>query len=185
MALNDSALVIPGVGYIHTAPTGTTRPTNPAAPPPPWVDNGHTAEDGLTINFEISTTKRRTWRSRSGVRVSVDEVNFTLSWTALQVDNDSLTNYFGGGDISLPDTFGVVKNPAPVERALFIRLVDGDDEVDLYVAKAALGPGGESTASPEDFTGFPISAEVLDHAAAAHLAQWLAPHLGAAATATP
>lgn len=102
----------------------------------------HTAEDGLTITFEISKTTRRTWRSRSGVRVSVDEVNFTLGWTALQFDNETLTNYFGGGDVSAVDTFGVVTSPAPVERALFIRLVDGAAEVDLYVAKAAIGPEG-------------------------------------------
>lgn len=179
MALDDSTLVIPGVGYIHTAPTGTSKPADPAAPATPWVDNGHTSEDGLTINFEISKTKRRTWRSRAGVRVSVDEVNFTLSWTGLQLDNETLQLYFGGGDISTADMFGVVKNPSPVERALFIRLVDGTKEVDLYVAKTAIAGSGEATANPEDFTGWPLEAEVLDHAAAAHLAQWFAPQLGA------
>lgn len=182
MALDDSTLVIPGVGYIYTAPTGTTKPASAAAPASPWVDNGHTSEDGLSINFEISTTKRRTWRARAGVRVSVDEVNFTLSWTALQLDNDTLSHYFGGGDISAEGAFGVSKSPVPLEKALFIRLVDGSDEVDLYVAKVALKAGGEATASPEDFTGWPLEAEVLDHASAAALAEWLAPQLG---TPTP
>ncbi|GIJ50032.1 hypothetical protein Val02_69180 [Virgisporangium aliadipatigenens] len=179
MALDDSTLVIPGVGFIYTAAPGTAKPANVVAPETPWVDQGHTSEDGLTISFEISRTKRRTWRARAGVRVSVDEVNFTLGWQALQVDNDSLAAYFGGGDISTADVFGVLKAPAPIERALFIRLVDGPTEVDLYAAKVAIGPNGESTAGPEDFAGFPLQAEVLDHAAAAHLAQWLAPHLGA------
>lgn len=178
MALNDSALIIPGIGYIFSAPTGTAKPVDPAAPVAPWIDNGHTSEDGLSINFTISTTKRRTWRARAGVRVSVDEIEFTLGWTGLQMDNDTLSMYFGGGDVSTADTFGVVKNPLPVERALFIRLVDGTAEVDLYVAKAAIGGSGEATASPEDFTGWPLEASVLDHAAAAHLAQWLAPQLG-------
>ena len=178
MALNDAALIIAGTGYVFTAPTGTAKPANLAAPAAPWVDQGHTSEDGLSIAFEMSRTKRRTWRARAGARVSVDEINFTLSWTALQVDNDSLANYFGGGDISAADTFGVVKTPVPLERALYIRLVDGASEVDLYAAKVAIGPGGEATASPEDFAGFPLEAEVLDHAAAAHLAQWLAPFLG-------
>src|SRR5687768_4055190 len=100
MALDDAALVIPGVGYIYTAATGTAKPASPAAPAAPWIDTGHTSEDGLSISFEISTTKRRTWRARAGVRVSVDEVNFTLSWTALQLDNTNLELFFGGGDIS-------------------------------------------------------------------------------------
>ncbi|MEV4414014.1 hypothetical protein [Catellatospora sp. NPDC049609] len=181
MALNDNTLVIPGIGYVYTAPTGTAKPASVTAPAAPWVDTGHTSEEGLTVAFEISKTKRRTWRARAGVRVSVDEVNFTLSWTALQFDNESMTSYFGGGDVDEEGVFGVVKSPAPVEKALFIRLVDGMSEVDLYVAKAAIGPGGELTASPEDFAGFPLEAEVLDHASVAHLADWLSPLLGTAA----
>lgn len=179
MALDDTTLVIPGVGYIYTGPPGTPRPANPVSPAAPWLDNGHTSPDGLTITFEISKTKRRTWRSRTGVRVSVDEVNFTLGWTGLQIDNETLTLYFGGGDTSQPGAFGVVKDPAPVERALFIRLVDGSSEVDLYVAKTAIAGSGESTANGEDFAGWPLEAEVLDDAAAANLAQLLAPQLGA------
>lgn len=181
MALDDNTLIIPGTGFIFTAPTGTPKPANLSAPAAPWVDNGHTSDDGLTINFEIAKTKRTTWRARAGVRVSVDEINFRLSWTALQLDNDTLSHYFGGGDISDPDTFGVLKTPTPQEKALFVRLVDGSKEVDFYAAKAAIGGDGESTANPEDFTGFPLSAEILDHAAAEHLAQWLAANLGATA----
>ena len=100
MALDDTALVIPGTGYIFTAPPGTARPTNINAPATPWTDNGHSADDGLTVKFEVKTTKRKTWRARAGVRVTVDDVDCTLSWTGLQVDNGTLTNYFGGGDIS-------------------------------------------------------------------------------------
>ncbi|GIG63643.1 hypothetical protein Lfu02_80150 [Longispora fulva] len=178
MALSDDALIIPGIGYVYDAPAGTAKPaslTNPAAP---WADTGHTSEDGLKISFEISKTKRKTWRARAGVRVSVDEISLKLGWTALQLDNASLSMYFGGGDISAPGAFGVLKSPVPVERALFIRLVDGSKEADIYVAKVAISAAGEVTASPGDFAGFELEAEVLDHAAAAHLMQWLAPNLG-------
>lgn len=178
MSLDDTTLVIPGVGYIYTAPAGTTKPATSSVPVTPWVDNGHTAEDGLTVKFELKTTKRKTWRARAGVRVSVDDVDCTLGWTALQVDNETLSHYFGGGDVSAAGVFGVLKSPAPVERALFIRLVDGLHEVDLYVAKAAIIAAGEIKATPEDFTGFELEATVLDHAAAAHLLDWLAPNLG-------
>ncbi|WP_018348226.1 hypothetical protein [Longispora albida] len=178
MALSDDTLIIPGVGFIYDAPTGTAKPANPTSPASPWNDNGHTSTDGLSITFEISKTVRRTWRARAGVRVSVDEISLKLGWTALQFDNSNLAHYFGGGDISSPGTFGVVKNPAPVERALWIRLVDGSKEIDFHVAKAAIGPAGEMGANPEDFAAMPLEAEVLDHAAAAHLMSLLAPNLG-------
>jgi len=181
MALTDGALVIPGVGYVYTAPAGTEKPASITAPPSPWVDMGHSTTDGLTIGFEISTTKRRTWRAPAGVRVSVDELAFSLGWTALQWDNDNLGAYFGGGDITAQGVFGIAKNPAPQERALLVRLVDGAASIGLYVAKAAITASGEASANGEDFAGLPLTAEVLDHASAAHLAELLADHLGAPA----
>jgi len=60
MALDDSTLVIQGVDFIHTAPPGTPKPADPAAPPAPWVDQGHSSEDGLSITFEMNRTRRRT-----------------------------------------------------------------------------------------------------------------------------
>lgn len=178
MPLSDGALTIPGVGYVYTAPTGTPKPTDLAAPASPWVDMGHSSTDGLTISFEISTTKRRTWRAPAGVRVSVDEISFSFGWTALQWDNENLGAYFGGGDISAAGVFGIGKSPAPIERALFIRLVDGTSSIGLHVAKSAIAASGEATASGEDFAGLPLTADVLDHASATHLAELLAPHLG-------
>jgi hypothetical protein len=178
LALDDTTLVIPGTGFVYLSPVGTARPALAAAPAAPWVDMGHSTEDGLTINYEVSTTVRRTWRARAGVRKTVDEVSFTLGWTGLQVDNDTLAAYFGGGDTSTAAAFGVMKVAAPYERALFIRLVDGGAEVDIYAAKASISAAGEATASPEGFIALPLEAQILDHAAAAHLAQWLAPHLG-------
>ena len=50
MALNDNTRVIPGTGYIHSAPVGVAKPTNMTQPAAPWEDTGHAAEDGLTIS---------------------------------------------------------------------------------------------------------------------------------------
>lgn len=44
MALDGTTLVILGVGYSYTGPPGTRRPTTTAAP---WLDNGHTFDDGV------------------------------------------------------------------------------------------------------------------------------------------
>ena len=178
MPLTDGAVIIPGVGYVYTAPTNTEKPADPKNPGATWTDRGHTSEDGLSVSFEISKSLRRTWRARAGLRESIDEVSFVLSWTSLQIDNPNMGAFFGGGDIAGEGVFGVPKTPGSVEKALFIRLVDGAAEVDVYAAKVSLGPNGEITASPEGFAGLPIAATVLDDAAAAHLAEWLSPHLG-------
>ncbi|MGH8878198.1 MAG: hypothetical protein ACRD0P_12780, partial [Stackebrandtia sp.] len=85
MPLNDQAVIIPGRGYVYTAPVGTPRPKDPDAGKP-WIDLGHSSEEGLTINLEIERTTKRTWRNRIGLRQTIDEVTFELSWQALQFD---------------------------------------------------------------------------------------------------
>lgn len=178
MALNDSALNIPGIGYVYTAPVGTPRPEYAELAPAPWTDLGHSSEDGLTINLEVEKTTKRTWRNRTGVRQTIDEVTFTLEWTALQFDYPSLMAYFSGGDTAEAGVFGVDKEIGVYERALFVRLVDGASEVDIYVSRASLGSSGEMEATPEEFAGLPILATVLADDDAAHLVEWLSPHLG-------
>jgi len=178
MALNNATLSIPGIGYVYLAPVGTPRPDHGTDARTPWVDLGHSSEDGLTVTFEVEKTVKKTWRNRVGVRETVDDVTFNFAWTALQFDYPSLLAYFSGGDDSQPGVFGVTREIASYERAVYIRLVDGKAEIGIYIARAGLGPGGEIEASPEEFAGMPITATVLDDETAEHLVSWLSPHLG-------
>ncbi|MGH8791768.1 MAG: hypothetical protein ACRDXX_03880 [Stackebrandtia sp.] len=178
MALNNATLNIPGIGYVYLAPPGTPRPDHATDARSPWVDLGHSSEDGLTITFEVEKTVKKTWRNRIGVRETVDDVTFNFAWTALQFDYPSLMAYFSGGDTSVAGVFGVTRDVTPYERAVYIRLVDGASEIDVYIARAGLGPAGEIEAGPEEFAGMPIAATVLDDESAAHLVDFLSPHLG-------
>lgn len=178
MALDDGTLHIPGTGYIYLADASTVAPT--VMPPGvAWTDLGHTSEDGLTINYEVDKEVLRTWRARTGARTRIGDVNFTVSWTGLQVDNDTLSAYFGGGDVATAGKFGVSKTPAVLEKALFIRLVDGATELWLHASKAAISSNGEIGATPEGFMTFPTSAQILDDSAASVLADWIGADLGA------
>ncbi|MGH8876282.1 MAG: hypothetical protein ACRD0P_02895 [Stackebrandtia sp.] len=177
--LTDGATIIPGKGYIYTAEPGTDRPEYGTEAPPPWVDLGHTSEEGLTISLEVERTVKKTWRNRVGLRTTVDEVTFELTWMGLQFDTPSLMAYFGGGEVPEEGVFAVTGDfDKPYERALFIRLEDGDAEVDLYLSKVSLGPGDEAEISPEEFAPLPVKATVLDDADAKYLLELMAPHIG-------
>ncbi|MGH8881860.1 MAG: hypothetical protein ACRD0P_31685, partial [Stackebrandtia sp.] len=145
----------------------------------PWVDLGHTSEEGLTLSLEVEKTIKKTWRNRTGLRTTVDEVTFEVSWQSLQFDAASLSAYFGGGEIPEENVFGVTGDfDTPYEKALFIRLVDGTNEVDLYLSKVDLGPGDEGEWSPEEFAGLPTKAVVLDDADAKYMLELMSPTIG-------
>lgn len=162
MAQTDTAVVLPGTGHIYLAPTSTAEPVDPLAPTTPWETIGHTSrEDGLTITREGGdSTILGTWQNPS-LRERRDPTTFAITWHMHQVDNTVLELYFGGADIAAVDVFGVPIATAPVERALFVRLVDGTNEVGLYIPKVSIGADDDVEVDVENFLAFPVRASVL------------------------
>ena len=178
MALDDSAVLIPGTGYVYTAPIGTPAPTDFLAPESPWEDLGHTSiEDGLTITKDGGDSNiLGTWRNPS-LRDRRDPVNFAITIHLLQLTNETLAFYFGGGDTSVDGVFGVNLITQPQERAMFIRIVDGDVSAPLYVPRVSLASDDDVEVDVENFLAFPVRATVLG-VTGSNLMEWYGTNLG-------
>lgn len=161
MATNTDALMIPGTGQIWIAPADTAEPT--AAPATPWVDLGHTSEEGITLNKEVTREPRPTWQARSGARTAITEETMTVAFVALQVDETSLKLYFGGGsvDIGPPVRFQIPKAAAAQEHALYVLMQDGANAWPFYFPRAEIAADGESEGNPEGYFTLPLSCTVL------------------------
>lgn len=178
MALNDSAVIIPGTGHVYFAPAGTPQPASLTAPAYPWVDIGHTSSDN---NFKITkdggdSNILGTWQNPA-LRERRDPVVYALTFHLLQVTNDTLALYFGGGDASVSGVFGVSLVPVPQVRAVFVRIVDGNVEVPLYVPKASIASDDDVEADIEKFLEFPVRATILG-VTGQNLMDWLGAGLG-------
>jgi hypothetical protein len=162
MALDDSAVVIPGTGHVYVAPAGTPKPSNLITPEPPWQEMGHTSiDDGLTITRDGGDSEvLGTWQNPS-LRERRDPVVFAVTLHLLQIDNNTLSLYFGGGDASEAGVFGVNLISQPQERAMFVRIVDGDNEFPFYIPKASIASDDDVEADVEEFLAWPIRATVL------------------------
>jgi hypothetical protein len=162
MALDDAAVIVPGTGHIYVAPAGTPKPANLTDPESPWRDLGHTSvDDGLTITKDGGDSNiLGTWQNPA-LRDRRDPVTFALTAHLLQLSNDTLSMYFGGGDISVAGVFGVNLIPQPVELAMFIRIVDGEHEVPLYIARTSISSDDDVEVDVENFLSFPIRATIL------------------------
>lgn len=178
MALIDSAVYIPGTGFIYAAPAETVIPANLTAPAAPWDNLGHTSrEDGLTITRDGGDSEViGTWQNPS-LRERRDPTTFAITAFLHQVTNDVLSMYFGPGDTAVADRFGVTSSTATIEKALYVRIVDGTNEVSLYVPKVSISSEDDVEIDVEGFLSFPVRATVLQ-VTGSNLMTFVGPELG-------
>jgi hypothetical protein len=182
VALNDAAVYIPGTGKVYVAPPETVRPVDLAAPTTPWDELGHTSrEDGLTITRDGGDSEViGTWQNPS-LRERRDPTTFAITMYLQQIDNTSLGMYFGGGDETVDGEFGVNVIGTTQENALYVRIIDGANEVGLYVPKVSIAAEDDVEVDVEGFLSLPIRCTVLG-VTGESLMTFLAAHLG---TPTP
>lgn len=162
MALSDAAVIIPGTGELWTAPAETVMPVDPTAPTTPWENLGHSSrEDGLTITRDGGDSEViGTWQNPS-LRTRQEPTNFAITAFLHQVDNEVLGLYFGPGDTSVDGQFGVTSAVAVTPRALFVRIIDGNNEVGLYVPRVEITSEDDVEVDVEGFLAFPCRMTVL------------------------
>lgn len=178
MALTDSAVLIPGTGELWIAPAETVMPASLTAPATPWENLGHTSrEDGLTITRDggdsevIGTWQNPTMRERR------EPTSFAITAFLHQVDNTVLEMYFGPGDISEDGQFGVTSSTATTAKALYVRIIDGENEAGLYVPRVSISSEDDMEVDVEGFLAFPVRMTVLQ-VSGSNLMTWVGPELG-------
>lgn len=162
MALNDNAVILPGTGYLYVAPAETAVPASLTSPASPWENLGHTSrEDGLTITRDGGDSEViGTWQNPS-LRERRDPTTFAITAFLQQVDNTVLEMYFGTGDVSVADEFGVTSTTGTTSKALYVRIVDGSNSVGLYVPKVSIAAEDDVEVDVEGFLSFPVRMTVL------------------------
>lgn len=162
MALNDSAVFVPGTGFIYLAPAETAEPASLTAPASPWVNLGHTSrDDGLTITRDGGDSEViGSWQNTS-LREVIEPTTLAVTMFAHQVDQTVLGLYFPGGDASTPGRYGVTSATGSADRAMYVRIVDGANEVGLYMPKVSVRSDDDVEVDVEGFLAFPLRATVL------------------------
>ncbi len=179
MALNDQSVIVPGTGFIYFAPAETAVPADLVAPAAPWDNIGHTSrEDGLTITRDGGDEEViGTWQNPN-LRVVKEPTTFAITAHLHQVTDEVLGLYFGGGDDTVADQFGITSTTGTSDRAMYVRIVDGANSRSLYVPKVAISSEDDIEVDVEGFLSFPIRATVLQ-VTGEPLITWIGDGLGA------
>ena len=152
---------------------------NVAATGTGWTNIGHTSRGDLPeFGFEGGDTEvKGTWQNESLREVVTDPVADYLTLMLHQFDTQAFELYYGTDASVEAGVFGVANgNPAPVEKALLIVIVDGVRKVAFYSPKASLRRDDSISLAVDEFATLPIRATFLKHSNANKF-EWVAENL--------
>ena len=155
---------------------GNATLTNVAATGTGWTNIGHTSRGDLPeFGFEGGDTEvKGTWQNESLREVVTDPVADYLTLLLHQFDTQAFELYYGTDASVEAGVFGVANgNPAPVEKALLIVIVDGVRKVAFYSPKASLRRDDSISLAVDEFATLPIRATFLKHSNANKM-EWIA-----------
>ena len=158
---------------------GAATLTNVAATGTGWTNIGHTSRGDLPeFGFEGGDTEvKGTWQNESLREVVTDPVADYLTLLLHQFDTQAFELYYGTDASVEAGVFGVANgNPAPVEKALLIVIVDGTRKVAFYSPKASLRRDDSISLAVDEFATLPIRATFLKHSNANKF-EWVAENL--------
>lgn len=167
MALNADETVVGARGDVYVAPVGTAFPADPdAAPAVAWVHLGYISDDGASFSPDQNVEEFTAWQSLSPIRRARTSLAFSMSFTLLQLNPDTLPLALGGGTITAdtPVGFDTYEPPDPedlYERAVLLRVLDGTRTYDLRIKRALPTDLGETQFAKGAMASLPVTLGVL------------------------
>jgi hypothetical protein len=145
-----------------------TATVEPKAPIPAlWVNVGHTSRGDLPeFGYDGGDTEvRGTWQNESLREVETSPIADFLTFKLHQFDTQSLELYYGKDALAATTgVFGVAGGTTvPIEKALFILIVDGANKVGFHAHKASFRRDDAVEMATDEFAALPIKATFLKH----------------------
>ncbi|MFG2721597.1 phage tail protein [Streptomyces sp. NPDC048416] len=132
--MNPSEIRVAGTGRIYLAKPGTDAPADTTAEwGPAWHELGYTSTDGVKFGRKGKTANIDTWQSLTPARTIYTERELTLKFGMLQLNEDTLPFFFGGGAVQeiAPNLdlykYEIQSDQGEDERALGVEFTDGTE----------------------------------------------------------
>ena len=180
MPLNDTSVQLGAIAHFLLAPANTEPPTwaeiqafdpssSPAVGIDGWIDIGHTSIDNdVTPIYEGGESTVRGSRQRSNLREQTTPVVEGITLNLLQLDQESVFLFEGGGSVDVEGVFIIPRSAQSVERALTTVYMDGVQRAGEYRSRVSARKNGGVERASANFLEFPtrftfLSGEQPDH----------------------
>ena len=156
---------------------GVTVTKVPLAAGGAWKHIGHTSRDDLPeFGFDGGDTEvRGSWQNASLREIVTEQAADYCTMRLLQFDADAMELYYGQNKSNTPGVFGVADGTSvPVEKALFMVIVDGNHRVGFYSPKSSFRRDDSIQLAVDEFAMFPVRATFMSSGSPIKY-EWLIP----------
>lgn len=194
MALDNSATLNVSNLAVLVANPDTDPPANSLAPAALEAFNfdnptltgftllGHTSlGTDVTLSATVSGGETLGSLQRAALRRTPITATYAINIALLQLDNQALSLYFGGGDVSVANQFGIPKTFTVAQRSVILVMADSENAVGWHFAKAELQPNGDISFGPSALSEMGLTISILDSDDADVLGTIFRDNLGASA----
>lgn len=144
--LNANEIRVAGTGSLYVAPAHTPAPAISAAVwPSPWVDLGYTSSDGVKFVKKDKLDPIDTWQSVAAIRYVFSDRDFSVKFSLLQVNSDTLPFFFSSPAPGTTNVYEIAAAPRVDERALGIEFSDGPVKHRFYIPRGVVTETDETS----------------------------------------
>jgi len=145
--LNASEIRVAGTGTIYVAPAHTASPVDfTKSWDSSWVNLGYTTSDGVKFVKKDKLDPVDTWQSVAAIRYVFSDRDFSVKFSLLQINSDTLPFFFSSGVKAVGTTlFEIAAAPTVDERALGIEFGDGPNITRFYIPRGAVTETDETS----------------------------------------
>lgn len=145
---------------VGTTPVLSVSVTTPVTG---WEPVGHTSRNDMPeFGFEGGDKEvRGTWQNAQLREVQTETPADYLTLFLHQFDTKSFSLYYGPNASETPGVFGISGEDNVNERAFLVIIVDGDEKVGFYAAKASVRRDDAIQMPVDDFASLPVRATFL------------------------
>lgn len=124
--LNASEIRVAGTGSLFVAPAHTPAPADFTKTwDTPWLNLGYTTSDGVKFVKKDKLDPVDTWQSVASIRYVFSDRDFSVKFSLLQINGDTLTFFFASPAPTTPNVYEIAAAPHVDERALGVEFSDG------------------------------------------------------------
>ncbi|MCP3801854.1 hypothetical protein NLX83_21545 [Allokutzneria sp. A3M-2-11 16] len=163
MPLVSDAVFLPSRMHIFTAPTTLAMPTiamvkaAPDVVPQGMDDLGHTdLEDDVEFDVDGGDSETKGSRQAKALREIVEETIDRVTVRSIQLTNDILTLFHGGGTTSNPNRFDAPSASGTTAKAVLFVFIDGAKRAGLWWPLTSIRRDGGLRADAENFLAWPL-----------------------------